>query len=163
LASSVCSQLKGPFLVFLHCFPVPPPVSCRFPFPPFLPMLAFCNPSCLCLTMQAKSLIQKITFPPPPSVYLIFLPFARVCLIFRAVPSLALPPFLCGIVYLITANHARSCRILVAIFLTFGQPRLSYKLLIASLRPHETTLFLLPPYIQVFSMNQYSTRLRPGS
>ena len=79
-------------------------------------MLASRVPSCLLLTMQAKSLIQNITFPSPPSVDLIFLTFARVCLILRTVPSLAPPHFHCGIVYLITANHARSWRILVTHF-----------------------------------------------
>jgi len=89
----------GHFRVSIYRFPIPPSLSFWFPSPPLPPMLAFCaSPSCLCLTGQAKSLIQKNTFPPSSrSVDLIFLTFPRVRLILCAVAFF--PPLPCGIVY----------------------------------------------------------------
>ena len=101
--------------------------------------------------MQAKTLTQKNTFPHP--LRRSNFPPLRSCTMFDAVHT-SLPLFSspCGIVYLITANHAHSWTHLSPSppFLTLGRPRLPY----SPLTNHDhtkTTLFFRLPCVGVFN------------
>lgn len=147
MASSICSQPTGPFRVLLYCFLVPPPLFLVF---------CFSSPTHACLlqlsrppsTPQAKSLIQKNTFPPTPRRF--NLPPFRSCT-FDTLHGPLLPFTL----WYSVLDHCQSrslSDISVTPFLPLCQPCLPYSLLITSLRPHETTLFC-HSLIQRFSMN----------